>query len=227
MNNLLIQQGLQKYVNLPKTVYLTFDDGPSQNTQKILDTLELYHVKATFFVIGKTDEFSKKMYKRIVDDGHTLALHTFSHTYSKIYASDEVFFADLEKLQTLLQEVTGIKTMYMRFPGGAGNTVSKSYNIGIMTRLTKEVKARGYSYFDWNISSGDANSSLQPTDTIVRNVLTTVKNKTHIMVLMHDAGEKTTTAEALPRIIEGLKNDGYIFSAVNDLTPSFSQTVLN
>jgi peptidoglycan/xylan/chitin deacetylase (PgdA/CDA1 family) len=137
-----------------RKIHLTFDDGPSSNTNRILDVLLEYDVKATFFVIGKTDANSLASYRRIVDEGHTLGMHSYSHRYHDIYQSLDSFIADLTKLQELLYTETGVWSRYYRFPGGSSNTVS-----GVdMQELIEYLTAQNINYFDWNIASGDAAS---------------------------------------------------------------------
>lgn len=186
--------------DIPK-VYLTFDDGPSSNTVEILDILSEYNVKATFFVIGKEDEESQEIYKRIVDEGHTLAMHSFSHKYSVLYDSLESFQNDFDKIQNYLYEVTGKECLYYRFPGGSSNFVS---NIS-MTEFIKYLNEQGITYFDWNVSSGDATSQAYTAEELVENVMSdVVKYKTSV-VLMHDAETKVSTVEALKPMIEALQ----------------------
>ena len=120
----LAQEPEEDYSMYDKRIYLTFDDGPSRNTDKILDILKEYDVKATFFVVGKTDEESVRAYQRIVAEGHTLAMHSYSHKYSEIYASKESFEQDLRQLQEYLYQITGVWPRFYRFPGGSSNTVS-------------------------------------------------------------------------------------------------------
>lgn len=185
-----------------KRVYLTFDDGPSSNTETILDVLKEYNVKATFFVVGKEDEASIAMYKRIIEEGHTLGMHSYSHQYSIIYQSVEAFSQDVERLQTLLKNVTGEEVKLYRFPGGSSNMVS---NIG-MQEFIKLLNQEGITYFDWNVSSGDAtNKHLEPEE-LVQNVLQDVKIYNTSIVLMHDAANKPNTIEALPDLIERLQS---------------------
>ena len=187
-----------------KKVYLTFDDGPSDNTNEILDILKEYDVKATFFVVGKTDEQSKAAYQRIVAEGH-----------SEIYASRENFISDLTALQEYLYEVTGVWPRFYRFPGGSSNSVSQVD----MQELIEWVDENGIIYFDWNAASGDAVSDELPKDTIVKNCLTQLDGKRRCMILMHDAVDKHTTVEALPEIISGVRLRGdACFSAITDDT---------
>ena len=196
-----------------KICYLTFDDGPSKNTPLILDILKNYNAKATFFVIN-TGNIG--YIQRIHDEGHTVGLHTYSHNYAQLYSSTDAYFNDLQQISDKVESIIGIRPTVMRFPGGSSNKVSAKYCKGIMTQLVTLVQEKGYSYFDWNISSGDADSTTPSYTYIRNNVLNNARNKNSICVLMHDASAKTTTVQALPEIIEGLTNMGYRFEA---LTP--------
>lgn len=187
-----------------KKVYLTFDDGPSSNTDQILDILKDYDVKATFFVVGKTDERSVKAYQRIVEEGHTLAMHSYSHRYDEIYESKEAFARDLNSLQEYLYETTGVWPRIYRFPGGSSNTVSKVD----MQELIEYLTDIGITYFDWNVASGDAVSRTLPAETIVNNCLSGIEKQKESVILMHDASNKGTTIEALPQIIEAIHEQG-------------------
>ncbi len=198
-----------------KQIYLTFDDGPSQNTDEILDILKEYNVKATFFVVGKMDEQSVKAYQRIVAEGHTLAMHSYSHKYDEIYASKESFIEDLSMLQEYLYQVTGIWSRFYRFPGGSSNTVSKVD----MQELTAYLEESGITYFDWNIACGDAVSGQVSVEELVENTVGNLDNINRGFVLMHDAVEKKTTVEALPEIIEKIQERGdAVFLPVTDET---------
>lgn len=199
-------------------VYLTFDDGPSANTAKILDILQEYHVKATFFVVGKTDEVSKENYKRIVAEGHTLGMHSYSHKYNEIYNSIEAYSEDLCKLQDYLYEITGIQSTYVRFPGGSSNKVSKVD----MQDLISYLGEKGITYYDWNISCGDADASNLDSQIIVSNCLDKLKQyRNEAMILMHDAKDKNTTVEALPIMIESIQkmDDTVILPITEDTVP--------
>ncbi|MCR5097546.1 MAG: polysaccharide deacetylase [Lachnospiraceae bacterium] len=195
-------------------VYLTFDDGPSGNSDQILDILDDYNVKATFFVVGKEDEESKRIYKRIVDEGHTLAMHSYTHKYSYIYASLDNFKSDFEKLQNLLYDVTGVDCDLYRFPGGSSNRVSNTD----MAEYIKYLNDENVRYLDWNVASGDATSAPITADDLVENVMSdVVKYKTSV-VLMHDADSKDATVEALPTLIEKLQAEGALILPVSDDT---------
>ncbi len=209
-----------------KVCYLTFDDGPSNNTLGILEVLKKYNVKATFFVINT----SKIDYvKQIHADGHTVGLHTSSHVYSEIYKSPEAFFADLNAISSKVESLTGVKSTVTRFPGGSSNGISKKYCPGLMSTLVKQVPEKGYSYFDWNVDSGDADSNTPSYTYILNKVLQGASGKNAICVLMHDASAKTTTVKALPYIIEGLANRGYRFAALTPTTmaPGFRHQILH
>ena len=185
-------------------VYLTFEDGPSDNTEEILDILAQYDVKATFFVVGKEDEESKALYQRIVDEGHTLGMHSYSNKYSQIYQSDEAFEEDFERLRDELYQVTGVNSIYYRFPGGSSNQIS---NVP-MSDFIHYLNEKGVIYYDWNISAGDAASNAYSSEEIVANVMDdVVKYKTSV-VLLHDASDKSTTVDALAPLIEALNEMG-------------------
>ena len=184
-----------------RKVYLTFDDGPSSNTGRILDILADYDVKATFFVVGKEEEEYQALYKRIVEEGHTLAMHSYSHKYNEIYQSVDSYSADLSRLQEFLYDTTGVWCRYCRFPGGSSNTVSRVD----MHELIAYLDDQDMSYFDWNISSGDAVNSYISSSDIVRNCTANIYKYDEAIILMHDAAEKNSTVEALPRLIEAIQ----------------------
>ena len=193
-----------------KIVYLTLDDGPSDNTQAVLDILDKYNAKATFFVTGEMPEY-KDMIKAAYDKGHTIGMHTYSHDYAKVYASVDAYFQDLDQIGQMVQEEIGYVPCFIRFPGGSSNTVSKKYTAGIMSTLVQEVQNRGYQYYDWNVSSGDGGTAT--TEEIIAQSET---DKYHqVMLLFHDAATKETTIEALPTVLEYYKNLGYSFKAID------------
>lgn len=198
-------------------VYLTFDDGPSIYTGEILDILDSYGVKATFFVVGKEDEASQEALKRIVDEGHTLGMHSYSHRYTEIYESVDAFSADFIKLQDYLYDVTGVRSRYYRFPGGSSNTVSPVD----MREYADYLAEQGVTFFDWNISSGDASSRKMPVDTIVANCTDNLDQWQTSIILMHDSADKHTTVEALPEIIENIlaMDDTVILPITDDTKP--------
>ena len=205
------------------TIYLTFDDGPqSGTTDVILDILKEEGVKATFFVTNKgPDELIKREY----DEGHTVALHTATHDYSIVYASNESYFQDLYSVQDRVKRITGYESKIIRFPGGSSNTVSRKYTPGIMSYLTTEVQNRGFRYYDWNLSSGDAAGGSPTADQIYNNVVSNLSHDRMNMVLMHDI--KTYTRDALKRIIQYGKANGYRFEQITMSTEMVTQRVNN
>lgn len=197
-----------------RQVYFTFDDGPSEQTEEILDVLKQYNVKATFFVVGRTDERSKELYRRIVDEGHAIGLHSYSHKYSDLYASKEAFQTDLQKISDLVFQATGQRTMLYRFPGGSSNKVS---NVD-MQLLIQYLNASGYTYYDWNVMSGDASPKNLSADTLTENVMTGItKNQTSI-VLYHDVDSKTATVKSLTDVIKKLVDMGAQILPIDDNT---------
>lgn len=191
----------QQSTEAKRLVYLTFDDGPSSNTDRILDILKEYDVKATFFVTGKTDETSVAAYKRIVEEGHTLGMHSYSHKYSQVYASEEAFAEDLKTLQEYLYDTTGVWSRYYRFPGGSSNTASSVD----MNQLIKYLNDQDITYYDWNVVSGDATGYYVSADKIYENCVSKLDKFETAYILMHDAAAKNNTVEALPRIIETIQ----------------------
>ncbi|WP_028042666.1 polysaccharide deacetylase [Candidatus Stoquefichus massiliensis] len=207
-----------------KVVYLTFDDGPSSNTAKILKVLDQYNVKATFFVTGNGQKYNY-LIKEAHNKGHTIGLHTYTHSYSKVYASVNAYFSDLDKIGQMVKQQIGFVPKYIRFPGGASNTVSRKYCKGIMSNLTKEVQNRGYQYYDWNASTGDASGNNIAVKSLVKQG--TASKANNIMILAHDTQAKSTTVEALPQIIEHYQSLGYVFKGIDDNTFTPHQHVNN
>ncbi len=206
----------------PGTIYLTFDDGPrAGTTDQILDILKETGVKATFFVTGSGPD---ELIKRAASEGHSIGLHTASHQYGVIYASGDAYFADLQAVHDRVQRITGIDSRIIRFPGGSSNTVSRKYKEGIMTYLTREVLLRGYQYYDWNITSGDS-GELTDSEAIANQVISKLSLEKVNMVLMHDT--KTYTKDALRKIIDYGKANGYKFEAITLQTEMIRQKVNN
>ena len=204
-----------------KKVYLTFDDGPSIYTKDILDVLKRYNVKATFFVTGMNSEQYGDYYQEILDDGHSLGIHTYSHVYNDVYESLDSFIEDFEKMRNLIYEKTGEKITLYRFPGGSGNNVvSPKVREEIFAWLEKE----GIQYYDWNVSSGDAEKQVSSPQRIAQNCIDGVKNCNTAIVLLHDAGGKKSTIEALPLIIEGINQlDDTILLPMDEETVKIQQ----
>lgn len=205
-----------------KTVYLTFDDGPCAYTAKLLDVLAKYNVKATFFVTNNNPSYNY-LFKRMADEGHAIGIHTATHDYKQIYASEEAFYNDLYKMQGVIKDQTGITTMLMRFPGGSSNLVS-SFNKGIMTRLSQSVTQKGFRYFDWNVTSGDAGETTS-TSKVAQNVINGMASHGVSVVLQHDI--KNFSVNAVEQIIQwGLAN-GYTFKACDMTSPTCHHGINN
>lgn len=187
-----------------KKVYLTFDDGPSANTKEIMDVLDKYHVKATFFVTGRDDKESVDLYKEIVERGHTLGMHSYSHKYEELYSSLKSFKKDLERIRSRIYEATGIECKLYRFPGGSSNQVS-STDMKVFIRYLNKI---GVTYFDWNAECGDATSHDYTPKQMVENVMGDVEKHRTSVVLMHDAVNKANTVKALPSMIKKIQAAG-------------------
>lgn len=198
-------------VEQSNVVYLTFDDGPSQQTMKILDILKENNVKATFFVIGKTDVKSKEIMKQIVDDGNAIGVHSYTHIYKEIYSSVDDYLKDFYDDYNLIYETTGVKPNIYRFPGGSIN----DYDSTIYKEIIKEMDRRGFTYFDWNVAAPDT----QPGATeksIYGNVISEVQEHSRSIILFHDSATKNKTVESLDKIIKKLKCDGYTMDCLSN-----------
>jgi len=191
------------------TVYLTFDDGPTSLTPQVLNILKEHGIVATFFVLYQTGDEARALYNRIVDEGHTLAVHSATHDYRVIYQSVEAFLEDFAALSDMLVEVTGVQPEIFRFPGGSFNR----YNMIIQQELIAEMLRRGYQYYDWDVSSGSSTNTAT-RESIYSNVMRGISGRKQAVVLMHDAGTSATVA-ALPDIITSLKASGYTFEALD------------
>ena len=205
-----------------KTIYLTFDDGPGPYTDQLLDILDKYNVKVTFFVTCLNPNYSDCI-GRAYREGHSIGAHTACHDYYTVYSGEDAFFADLAQVQELIYAQTGSYTTLTRFPGGSSNTVS-NFNPGIMTRLSQAVTDSGYRYFDWNVSSGDAGETTD-TDQVVENVINGCAGRKASVVLQHDIKDYSVNAvEQI--IIWGIRN-GYTFRALDMQSPSAHHGIAN
>ena len=205
-----------------KVVYLTFDDGPGAYTAQLLDILDKYGVKATFFV---TNQYPA--YQNLIGEahrrGHTIALHTYSHNYS-IYSSETDYYNDLKLINDICVAQTGVQPTIVRFPGGTSNTISSKYCSGIMTRLSQSLAYHGYLYSDWNVSSGDAGGTTSSSG-VASNVINGIQNQDVSIVLQHDI--KSFSVNAVEQILAwGLAN-GYTFLPMSESTPMVHQTPNN
>lgn len=206
-----IQNKYDELIAKSPIAYLTFDDGPSDNTLKLLDILDKYNVKSTFFVVYK--EGYDDVYREIVKRGHVLANHTYSHQYGNIYASPDAFIENILKLDKRLEEITGAPpSKILRFPGGSNTGFLPQANAKLIKAKISEL---GYTFFDWNVDSTDASAPTQQKKAIISGVLNGADLVNTANILLHDTNMKSTTVEAMPEIIEGLKSKGYRFKGLD------------
>jgi hypothetical protein len=211
--------------NEKSIAYLTFDDGPSSITHSVLDILKKYNVKATFFVIN-SGNYNKATLQREVNEGHTIGLHAYDHNYAIAYKDDNSYLDGIDKLRAKVKADTGFDSHYIRFPGGSSNTISKRYSKGIMSRITKTAKQRGYKYYDWNVDDDDAGRA-RTADDCYNNVIKELRPNRSNIVLMHDFGTNKKILEALPRIIEYCQKNGYKMLPIDDNTPEIHHGISN
>lgn len=215
----------RKIVIATGVICLTFDDGPSSVTPEVLDVLKENNIKATFFILDYSEQ-SKSMIQRIIDEGHTLAIHGMSHDYSKIYASAEATLENFTSLQKKIKKDFNYDVKYVRFPGGASNTISRNYCEGVMTEAVKKVQEESLEYYDWNVDVDDAGSARTPSEiynNFVDGILPGVEN----IVLMHDGEGHMPTAKALQEIINYAKENGYVFTEISENTTPAKHSVNN
>ncbi|MBR6789485.1 MAG: polysaccharide deacetylase [Oscillospiraceae bacterium] len=196
-----------------RVIYLTFDDGPSKNTAAVLDVLKEEGVKATFFVIGAETERGTSLYRRIIDEGHAMGLHTYTHRYGEIYESADSYLEDIGKLSDHLEKTVGIRPKIFRFPGGSNNSTADGE---VLAEIKKRAEKEGLCWFDWNALGKDDRSWVSDPWDICQSVIETGGEKKRIVVLMHDDGMRTTAAEAVSLIIDHYRELGYRFDV---LTP--------
>ena len=194
-----------------KVIYLTFDDAPSPYTPQVLDILNRYGIKATFFITAQRPDCFDYI-KAAYDSGHSIGLHSYSDIYPLVYASKDAYFADLEAIGQLAKQYIGYIPAIIRFPGGSSNETSKLYCEGIMSEIVPEVLELGYQYWDWNAVTGDGAEDVTVEDED-KNALSF--NQSTIVMLLHNGDTKGNTVEALPKIIEGFLNQGYTFKALD------------
>lgn len=215
----------RKIVIATGVICLTFDDGPSSVTPQVLDALKENNVKATFFIVDYSEQ-SKSTIQRIIDEGHTLAIHGMSHDYAKIYSSAEAVTDNFTSLQEKIKKDFNYDAKYVRFPGGSSNTISRNYCEGVMTEAVKKVQEEGLEYYDWNVDvddAGSARTSKQIYNNFVDGILPEIEN----IVLMHDGEGHEPTAEVLQEIISYAKENGYIFTAISENTTPVQHSVNN
>lgn len=206
-----------------KIVYLTFDDGPSENTDAILSILKQNHIHATFFVSGMYPQY-RHLIKKAYDEGNTIGLHTETHKY-EIYRSEQAYFDDLDQIAKIVKSEIGFVPAFVRFPGGSSNTVSRNYAQGIMGKLAAELNKRGYQYYDWNADSTDAAHSEDNVADLVQHA--TACRDNNIVLLCHDAPHKGTTVQALQPIIDHYRAQGYTFKGISRSSYAPHQPIAN
>lgn len=217
----IVYDDISEVVKNGKIVYLTFDDGPGSYTEEILNVLNKYNVKATFFV---TNQFSRYQYllKKEYESGHTVAVHTYSHNYKTVYSSLDSYINDFNNMNQVIYEQTGVYSKIFRFPGGSSNTISR-FNKGIVTEVKNKMNELGYYYFDWNVDSMD--TSYTDANKIYENVINEIGKREYSVVLMHDI--KKANIESVDKIISyGLEN-GYTFLPLDENSPIVHHSINN
>ena len=216
----------QEEENATGVIYLTFDDGPSSDiTPQILDILSKKNVKATFFVVHFSEK-NAELVKREDAEGHTVALHGYTHTYSEVYQSADSCIENFRKIQDQVYETIGKRPNIIRFPGGSSNTISRKYCQGVMTQVTERALDEGFRYFDWNVDSDDAGHA-KTRDDIYNNVTSKIKAGRSNVVLMHDFSNNHKTLNALEDIIDFGTQNGYVFRKITDDTKMVTHAVNN
>lgn len=207
-------------VDLEKVVYLSFDGGPSERTPEILEVLKHYDVKATFFVSGRDSERDRQLLRDIVDSGHTIGVHSYSYDYKAIYSSVEAFLDNFAQEYYLIQDATGVSPQIFRFPGGSIN----AYNGHIYQEIISEMTRRGFVYYDWNCHTGEAVRGDVSTQVLVENALNKAVYMRRVFIMSHDNTRFTNVVDALPHIIEGFREAGFVLEA---LTPEVKPVIFN
>ena len=199
-----------------KVAVLTFDDGPSKSTEKILDILDEHDIKACFFVIGAGKEKGQEIIKEIHSRGHLVCPHSFSHKYEEIYSSSEAYMKDFEEICDYIEEATGELPKIFRFPGGSKNSLGVKN--GVMNEIKKKTKEKGFSYLDWNVVSGDDTPTVYPPERLLENIKKDLKKaKSPAVILFHDTYHNKTTPEATELCIKHLEELGYTFKRADEI----------
>lgn len=201
----------------PYTIYFTFDDGPSAVTEDVLNVLKQQDVKGTFFVIGSTTDKGIQLYQRIIDEGHALGLHTYSHNTPQIYDSTEAFRQDFDKLADWIMDCTNTSPSIFRFPGGS-KTVHCSDKV--MTDLKQSLTSEGYAIYDWNVHVNDSSAYTISQRDLVDGIINNANKKPNqdLIILLHDDGLRTTLPGALSEMIPYFKSQGYKFDVLTENT---------
>lgn len=204
-----------------KRVFLTFDDGPSEHTEEILDILKEKQAVASFFVIAaENNQEYLPLLQRVEQEGHTIALHSCTHDYSQIYTSTAAYWQDIENLKQAISPYITKPPVWLRFPGGSTNTVSRKYGgSGLMEKLTEQAAEKGYKVLDWNVCANDAVGGHSSADKILRTVQKDSEGLSTCVVLLHDTKQTKTTVEALPAMIDWYAQQGFRFCTLGTDAP--------
>lgn len=200
----------EDFLFVENTVYLTFDDGPSRHTAEVLDILKAREIHATFFVVPSADGSDGEILRRIVQEGHTLGIHSATHEYQRIYSSVENFLEDFAAARNRIVRATGREPAVFRFPGGSLN----AYNRAVYQEIIAEMLRRGYVYYDWNVEGGEETHST-PASVIQHTTVSGALGQTRPIILLHDGPDHPETVKALDGILDALKNRGYRFAALD------------
>lgn len=220
-SRLLVKQSFSvtSSTSTEKIAYLTFDDGPSKYTPQLLQALKQAGVKATFFVVGINCQEYPDAVKKIHADGNVVGVHSWTHKYSYIYANLDNFKQDYNQLQDYLTQQLGAAPTICRFPGGTNNTVSKKYtSVPIMQEAVNWVESLGTRPIDWDADAGDAETPIPTKDQIVQHIANEIGSKNNPVILMHDFGNRTSTIDAIPAVVQELKARGYSFGTLSAST---------
>mgnify|MGYP000725563923 FL=1 len=216
----LTEQGKENIKNIyhtdKKVAYLTFDDGPSNNTHQILDILKQNNIKATFFVLGSQVEIFPETTNRIYNEGHYIANHGYSHKYSEIYQSPEQVLNEFNQCNQIVAKTINVpeyNSHLFRFPGGSVGGKYAELKKQAITLLEQN----DILHIDWNSLTGDSEKVNPTEEYLMDNLQKTTEGKNSLVILMHDAQAKKITAETLPKVIEYLQQQGYSFESFYDI----------
>lgn len=197
----------EQRVRASNVVYLTFDCMPGENTRQILDILDQYNIKATFFLMGTTDPEGQAVMREVANRGHSIGLSSYSGSYQQIYQSVESYLDDFNQIYSMVYDITGVRAEIFRFPAGSIN----SYNSGIYQELIAEMLRRKFIFFDWNVTGEDTEVNGLTSQEVADNLIGNMEGKDRGIVLLRDSAGKEMVTEALPDIITRLQEQGYSF----------------
>ncbi len=191
----------------PKTVYITFDDGPSANTAKVLDILEQEGVRATFFVLGNQAKSRPELINSIWEQGHAIGNHTYNHNYNNLYSGFTEFWSQIKQTEEIVRGITGVRPQLIRAPGGTFGHFDHTY--------FQLLKQAGYEVIDWTVDSGDSKRKGVPASEILKASTVDLKSS-QVVLLLHDGGGHEESVKALPDIIARYKAAGYVFAVLDE-----------